>query len=165
MKLEVGKIVKSQGIKGEVKMECFLDNPQMLRGVELLYVGVNAYVVEKLRPDGMFCYVKFAGISDRNAADTLRDWTVFADKDSISLPDKRYFVSDLVGCKVVLDNGSVVGTVTDILQYGAADVFVCNGAKSVSFPFLKDLVRQVNLQSKVISLDAKRFAEVALYED
>lgn len=166
MKLEVGKIVKPQGIKGEVKLECYLDDPRMLSHTKQLYIGVNDYSVESIRPDGAFCYIKLGGIADRNAAEALRGQTVFADKDSISLPKERYFVADLVGCNVLLDDGSTVGNVADILQYGAADVFVCNNAgKTVSFPFLKDLAKQIDIQNKIIVLCAKRFVEVAVYED
>ncbi len=165
MKLKVGSVLKAQGIKGEIKLSCFLDDPAMLCGISELYVGTNSYSVEHIRPDGAFCYVKFAEIADRNAAEALRGWTVYADKNSVPLPDGRYFVEDLVGCNVVAD-GEYVGTVNNVLQYGAADVFECGGGKKkVSFPFLKDVVLSVNVERKTISVDGKRFAEVAVYED
>lgn len=166
MKLEIGRILKAQGVKGEVKIECYLDNSRMLSHLKQFYIGANSYSVESIRYDGSFCYVKFAGISDRNSAETLRGWTVFVDKDSIELPNERYFISDLVDCRVTLDDGSTVGVVREVLQYGAADVFVCdNEGTTVSFPFLKDLVKQVNIQNKSIVLRTKRFAEVVVYEN
>ena len=166
MKLEVGKVLKVQGIKGEVKISCFLDDSAMLKSVKQLYIGSNTYSVEKFRPDGAFCYVKLLGVSDRNAAEALRNWTVYADKECVTVPKDRYFITDLIDCNVVLDNGVNVGIVKDVLQYGSADVFVCsNGEKEISFPFFKDMIVEVNIERKTIVLIGKRFSEVAVYED
>ena len=166
MKLEVGKVLKAQGIKGEVKISCFLDDSAMLKGVKQLYIGSKTYTVEKLRPDGAFCYVQLFGITDRNTAEALRNWTVYADKESVSVPQDRYFISDLIDCNVVLDDGTKVGAVKEVLQYGSADVFICfDGEREISFPFLKDLIVDVNIERKTIVLKSKRFSEVAVYED
>ena len=159
-------MLKAQGIKGEVKIACYLDDASMLKGAKQLYIGSNTYTVEKFRPDGAFCYVTLGGVADRNAAEALRNWSVFADKESVAVPQNRYFIADLVDCNVLLDNGQVVGVVKDVLQYGAADVFVCfDGEKEVSFPFLNDLVKDVNIECKKIVLNSTRFGEVAVYED
>lgn len=166
MKIEIGKVLKAQGIKGEIKLACFVDDAAMLKNVKQMYIGTNAYSVAHVRCDGNFCYVSLDGVSYRNAAEALRNWTVYADKESVSLPQNRYFVDDLIGCKVSTSDGTTVGEVVDVLQYGAADVFVCSGAKGeVSFPFLNDLVLSVNVESKAIIVDAKRLGEVAVYED
>lgn len=166
MKLEIGKVIKAQGIKGEVKLACFVDDAVMLKGLKQVYIGSNTYTVEKLRPDGAFCYIQLVGVADRNAAEALRNWVVYADKESVAVPQDRYFIADLIDCCVVLDNGTTVGIVKQVLQYGSADVFVCfDGEKEVSFPFLNDLVSEVNIDCKKIILNSKRFGEVAVYED
>ncbi len=165
MKLEIGEVLKAQGIKGEIKTSCYLDSPEMLKNLKQLYIGSNSYAVRNFRTDGAFGYFLLDGINDRNAAEQLRNWTVFADKDSIVLSSDRYFVQDLLGCKVLLDDFTEVGTITDILQYGAADVIVCGGKAAVSFPFVKSLCADVNLLSKTVTVNGKAFAEVAVYED
>ena len=166
MKIEVGKVLKAQGIKGEIKISCFLDDAAMLKSVKLIYIGSNTYTVERLRPDGAFCYIYLSGITDRNAAEALRNWTVYADKECVTVPQDRYFIADLIDCKVALDDGKIIGVVKDVLQYGSADVFVChNGEKEISFPFLKDLIVEINIYRKTVVLDSKRFSEVAVYED
>ena len=166
MKIEIGKIVKAQGIKGEVKLACYVDDAAMLKTVKQLYIGSQTYTVTHFRADGAFCYVLLDGVSDRNAAEALRNWTVYADKESVSVSNGRYFIDDLVGCIVTIDNGRAVGEVKEILQNGAADVFVCScESGEVLFPFLKDLIVSVNVDSKQIVLVCKRFGEVAVYED
>lgn len=166
MKIEIGKVLKAQGIKGELKISCFLDDSSMLKSVKQLYIGSNTYPVSKLRCDGAVCYALLEGIADRNTAESLRNWTVFADKEAVTVPQDRYFISDLVDCVVVLDDGSKIGTIREVLQYGSADVFVCdNDGKAVSFPFLKDLVKDISIERKTVVLSGKRFGEVAVYED
>ena len=166
MKLEVGKVLKAQGIKGEIKLQCYLDDSAMLADIKELYIGSVSYAVEKIRPDGAFCYVLLRGISDRNLAEAMRNKTVFADRDCIDIPKNRYFIADLIDCKAVLDDGREVGIVREVLQYGSADVFVCSdGAREVSFPFLNDLVVKVDTGKKVLILNSRRFEEVAVYEN
>lgn len=163
--IKIGKILKAQGIKGEVKVSCLLDDSAMLADVKHMYINDKPFTVKQFRSDGKFFYVRFAEVADRNAAENLRDWTLFCHKSQLPLPEQRYFVEDVVGCNVVLSDGTIVGSVAQVLQYGAADVFVCNGSKQVSFPFLKDLVVSVDIANRRIVVDKQRFAEVALYED
>lgn len=165
MKIEIGKITKAQGIKGEVKLLCYVDDAKMLKSVTTVYIGQNSHKVLKCRPDGNFCYLLLEGISDRNTAESLREWAVYADKESVTLQEGRYFIEDLIGCMVVLTDGTKIGKVADILQYGAADVYMCEGERNVSFPFLKDLVVSVDIDRQLITLDEKRFEEVCVYED
>ncbi len=165
MKIEIGKITKAQGIKGEVKLLCYVDDAQMLKTIKIVYIGQNSYKVLKYRPDGNFCYLLLDGITDRNTAESMREWIVYADKESVQLDEGRYFIEDLIGCNVILSNGNTVGKVVDILQYGAADVYVCQGERNVSFPFLKDLVLSVDVQKQLITLCEKRFEEVCVYDD
>lgn len=166
MKIEIGKVLKAQGIKGEIKLACFVDDAAMLKGVKQVYIGTTTYAVGHIRCDGAFCYILLDGVKDRNTAELLRNWTVYADKENVILPKNRYFIDDLLGCRVSTNEGVSVGEVTSVLQYGAADVFVCKADKGeVSFPFLNDLVLNVNVERKAITVDAKRFGEVAVYED
>lgn len=166
MKITVGKVLKAQGIGGEVKASCALDSPEMLKNIKKMYLGNIPHDVAKIRCDGNFFYVRFADIRDRNGAEEIRGYQISCEKDDLQPGDGRYFIGDVLGCGVILDDGSFVGEVADVLQYGAADVYVCkNGEKEISFPFLKDLVLQVNIGSRRIVLNSKRFAEVALYED
>lgn len=158
--------MKAQGIKGELKLSCYLDNAEMLKNVKQFYIGNCAHNVEKIRVDGTFVYVAFADVTDRNTAENYRGWDVYCEKDAVALPKDRYFVSDVLGCKVSLSDGTQIGQVTDILQYGAADVYVVKGEMGeVSFPLLKDLIVSVSVQTKNIVLDAERFKEVSVVNE
>lgn len=166
MKIEIGRVLKAQGIRGELKLGCSVDSADMLTKVKTMYIDGRTYEVSRFRGNGSFCFVTLDGVATRNDAEELRNKVVYADKEQVKLAPDRYFVEDLVGCEV-LTNGKIVGKVSDLLQYGAADVFVCDGVdgKGFSFPFLKDVVSAVDIVGKQITVDEKRFAEVVVYED
>ena len=158
--------MKAQGIKGELKISCLLDDAEMLKNIKQLYVGNNAHTVVKIRADGAFFYASFADITDRNTAENYRGWDVYCDKDAVNLPSDRFFISDILGCRVTLTDGTQVGEVVDVLQYGAADVYVVKGdSGEVSFPMLKEMIVSVNVQTKSIILNAQRFKEVSVYNE
>lgn len=94
-----------------------------------------------MRFDGGFVYLKVAGIEDRTAAESLKDAFIEIDRiNAVELDEGSYFISDIVGCKVFTDDGTEIGKVTDVSQYGAADVYtVSDGRRTVRFPFLKNL--------------------------
>lgn len=166
MKLLVGRILKAQGIKGEIKLSCFLDSAEMLKNIKQFYIGNRIHNVEKFRADGSFCYARFTDITDRNTAENYRGWDVYCEKEDVVLPKDRFFVSDVLGCKVTLSDGTSIGEVIDVLQYGAADVYVVKSALGeVSFPMLKDLIVSVNVQAKNIVLSAERFKEVSVVNE
>ena len=166
MKLEIGKILKAQGINGEVKLGVSVDDAALLKGITRAYIDGREYEVKKVRTGGEFAFLLLDGVATRNDAEELRNKTVYADKQQIALKKERYFVDDLVGCDLVCGDENI-GSVVDLLQYGAADVFVCKAAdgKEFSFPFLKDVVAGVNVEAKIIYVEAKRFGEVVVYED
>lgn len=166
MKIFVGKILKAQGIRGEVKASCSLSDSAMLKNVQTLFLKNTPHRVAKIRSDGDFFYVLFDDVHDRNSAEDLRGIDIFCEKYDLQVGDGAYFVEDIVGSNVNLTDGTCVGVVTDVLQNGAADVFVCqNGTREVLFPFLKTLVVSVDIDNKIVLLDAKRFAEVVSDEN
>ena len=147
-------------------MDCYLDSPSMLTNVKWLYLGMQRHEVVRIRPAGRFFYAQFADICDRTCADTYKDFDVFAEKEDLTLEEGKYFLQDVLGCVVYLDDGTVVGEVCDVAQYGAADVYTtCKDGKEISFPFLKTLVESVNVSAKRIVLFKQRFQEVAVIQD
>ena len=166
MKIEVGKVLKAQGIKGELKLSCFLDDPKMLLSIKKLYLGIQLHYVQSVRVNGQFFYVLFKDIADRNTAETYQNKAVFADKEDVKLEEGRYYVDDLLSCIVVLDDQTVVGKVIEIEQYGSADVYTTkNGNVVTSFPFLKDMIVSVDVDAKQIVLKKQRFDEVMVVQD
>lgn len=167
-KIIIGQISKPQGIKGEVKVnpltgditrflklkEIYLENesnPRAVRGCRIASNSVLMYI---------------DGILTRNDAELARGKNISIDKtDAIPLKEGEYFISDIIGCKIYGDN-VYLGTVTEVLSYGAADVYQAEKeGKKFMFPFIKALNANVDIKNKTITLDKQRFSEVASYED
>ena len=107
------------------------------------------------------------GIADRNGAETLRGKFLCVDRDSaVKLEEGRYFVVDLIGCKVITDTGVDFGVVTDLTE-AKTDYFTISTTDNriARFPFLKDLVLNVDVQNKSITVKEKRLNEVCVYEN
>jgi len=159
-RIVVGKIAKPQGIKGEVKLQCYVDAPEGFLRIREVYVGENLMHVSRARTVGADVFLSLEGVSDRNAAELLRDLEVSVPRDKAdALKTGEWFVSDLVGLRVVCE-GEEMGTVVDVLQYGAADIFDVRGAKNYLVPFLKALVLSIDLEAGVMQVDKAKWREV-----
>jgi len=167
-KFFIGKIVKAQGIKGEVKIKSDCGDLSIIKGLKYLILKNQNIAVKSMRINGEFAYVLFSTIADRNQAEELVGLEVYADESNIQLDDDSYFVNDMIDSMVELDDGQKIGFVKEIMQTSkkSAEIYVVKTQKgNVLFPFLKDLVVSFDKDSKLLILDSKRFAEVSLYED
>ena len=165
-KILIGKIIKPQGIKGELKVLPICDSPEVLKNVKVFYIDGEEFTPVSVRiADGV--YVVFKGIADRNKAELFRDKELFVDRDEIPVPENKWFISDIISCKIFDENGNFIGTVKDVSTRGSTDFITAAGAdcKTVQFPFLKDLVKSVDIEEKKIVVSKGRFEEVAFYED
>ncbi len=162
MRLLVGKVSKAQGVKGELKVHCMLDDASQLEGVTQLYISNTSRKVLKFRAQHNVFFVLLEGIGDRNNAETYRDWEIFADKECINLPENSYFLQDLLQCTVYTNDGAQLGRVVDISQYGSADVYTvaCADGGTKSFPWLKDIIISVDIDMCKILLDKDKLAYV-----
>ena len=164
--ITIGKIVKPQGIKGELKVLPMLDSAETFCSLKRIFVdGEELKILSARVADGVYLALK--GIADRNAAETYRNKFVSAMREDIDLPEGRWFVSDVLGCGVFLDDGSSLGIVTDITTRGGTDVYTVSSpnGKTVAFPLLKTLIVSVDIAARKMILKADKLAEVALYED
>lgn len=163
--IEIGRILKPQGIKGEVKVLPITFDVNRFKGLKSLLIDDEEYSVKsvKIREDGV--YISFEGIGDRNDAEGLRNKYLCVTKDqAVELPKDCWFIADLLGCKVWDDAGLELGTVSDVLQNGCADVYCLDGGK-VMFPALKNLLKSVDTDTKRIVVDSAVLNEVAVYEN
>lgn len=163
----IGVIVKPQGIKGEVKVQPYIDDAVRFNTLKKVFIDNSEYMIEKVRISGNDLFLKFYGINDRNTSEIYRNKEIMLPRSSLDQPEEgRHLICDLIDSKVVA-GGEEIGILTDILQHGAADVYVVTSKDGVTvmFPALKDLITEINIAGKRITLDSKRFQEVAVYED
>ena len=131
----VGKIVAPQGIRGEVRVQSFAENPvdfkKMVIKSNRFSDGDFKFV--RVVPNSNVVIAKIRGIDDRNTAETLRGTELFVARDALpDLSDNEYYQADLIGFDVVRD-GKKIGTVECFQNYGAGDIIEMDNGQMVSF--------------------------------
>ena len=165
--IRIGLIVKPQGIRGEVKVQPLTDDINRYKNLKEVIIDDKNYRVTSAVIGGGTVFLSLFGVSDRNVAETFRGKYIYVTRENaIPLEEGRYFIFDIVGCNVFTDDGQEVGQVTDVFS-SRTDVFTvkCKDGRTLRFPFLKDLVQEVDVVNKKITVSGKRLLEVSCYEN
>lgn len=162
--LLIGKVLRPRGLKGEMKLEIYSSDPHWLTGYcgDVLIQG-KAFRVQKFAHEGAFGYITLDGVDTAEQAERLRDKEVYARRDDLPAPkDGEHYIVDILGLDVVVA-GEVIGSIVDVAQYGSADVYTVNTANGqLSFPALKALILEIDLDKGVMKLDAALFERVVV---
>ncbi len=123
-KFKLGQITSAVGLKGEVKVYPYTDYKERFEELTWLYIENEKVNIEKVRYQGDLAIIKFAGINDRNEAEAARQKYLFIDRENArKLPKDTYYIADLLGLLVLDENGQQVGTLVDIIQNTAQDLY------------------------------------------
>ena len=170
--LQIGEIVRPQGIRGEVKLRAMTSDPGRYARLETVYLLENgSYRAVRVlggRAQQGFAYLKLEGVNDRNQAEALRGRADFVDRaHAIELGEDENFVCDLIGLQAVDTQGAPLGTLRDVLTPNAVcDVYVFDTPRGeLMIPALRRVVREVDLDAGRIVLDEGVLTEVAVWED
>lgn len=143
--LETGEIVSTHGIHGEVKVLPWADSPEFLLQFGTFYIGGKPYAVETSRVHKTCVLAKLAGVDTPEQATLLRGKTVSIDRTGLELPEGTVFIADLIGCRVLDEDGGELGVLQDVLTMPASDVYVVQGERRYMIPAVKEFVREVNV--------------------
>ena len=164
---KIGLIVKPQGIKGELKVQPLTDDINRFKNLKEVLIDDKNYRVGSAKIGGNTVFLSLFGINDRNTAETFRGKFLCVKRENaVALEEGRYFISDIIGCKVITDENVCVGEIVDVFS-SRTDVLTvkCENGRIMRFPFLKDLVKSVDVLGKEFIVFAKRLSEVSCYED
>jgi len=155
----LGVIVGAQGVRGEVRIKTFTENPMDVDaygpvtdepGAKTLRLSVRGQAkgVVVARVDG---------VSDRNAAEALKGTMLYVSRDRLPEPEdaETFYHADLVGLAARAPDGGPLGQVVAVFDHGAGDILDIRGAdgKLASVPFTKAAVPQVNLTEGYLVVD------------
>ena len=126
--IDAGRIVNTHGVRGEVKIEVWLDSPEMLAACRRLFIGNAERRILASREHQGFLIAALEGIGDMNAAMALKGRTVRIYRGDAKLPEGGYFLQDLLGASVRNEDGTPVGTLSDILERPASNIYVVTDA-------------------------------------
>lgn len=170
--IQIGEIVRPQGIRGEVKLRAMCSDPAYYARLESVFLSEGgAYVprrVLKGRCQGGFAVLQLEGVQDRNAAEALRGRGVYVDRaHAMELGEDENLICDLIGLRAEDTQGRAIGTLRDVLRPNAiCDVYVFDTPRGeMMIPALKRVVARVEVDAGRIVLDEQALSEVAVWQD
>lgn len=158
----VGKIVNTQGIKGELRIISSTDFPE-----ERYKKGATLYIehpslkeklpvtVQSHRLHKNFHLLKFEGYSNINDVEKFKGGELYIPEEDLQeLDEGEYYYHEIIGCDVFTEEGELIGKVKEILSPGANDVWVVKrkGKKDVLIPYIESVVKDVNPKEKKITI-------------
>lgn len=150
--MEGGKIVNTHGIRGEVKIQPWCDSAEFLCEFDVYYIDEKPVQVQSARVHKGCVLAKLEGVSDINAAMSLKNKVISVDRSGLSLPEGQYFISDLLGLSVVTEDGTMIGKIKDVLNLPANDVYVVQGAQEYMIPVVHEFVLNVDLNQQKVTV-------------
>jgi len=151
--IAVGQIINTHGVHGELKVYPLTDDIRRFRKLDHVIIdGEEKKVVWcKLQADKVI--LKLEGIdSIEQARKLMEKYVEVKREDAVKLPEGSFFIADLIGCTVYDANGKNLGVIADVIKTGSNDVYWIKEGTELLIPALKDIVLEVDLNSRRITI-------------
>jgi 16S rRNA processing protein RimM len=156
-RIRVARIGAAHGIRGEVKLWPFTQDPMAVAGYGPLETedGARRFEIESLRQAKDHLVARIAGVNDRDAAEQLTNLDLFMPRERLPDIDEEdtFYYADLVGLSAVTADGATLGTVTAVHNFGAGDIIEiapAEGGAPLMLSFTEAAVPKVDLKAKQI---------------
>ena len=157
--LEIGQIVNTFGIKGQIKVKPFTDDIKRFDNLKEVYVEKNntkkKYEIEEVKYHKDMVLIKFKSIETVEQAEKLKNSYITISRDSAEeLEEDRYYIVDLLGLEVYTDEQILLGILEDIFNTGSNDIYVVKSSdgKQILLPAIKDVVKNIDIENKKITV-------------
>ena len=151
--LQVGVITTTHGIRGEVKVFPTTDDPRRFEELPSILLDTGKELCElemqRVKYFKQFVILKFRDVHDINEIEPYKGKSLYVTRDmAVPLEENEYYIADLIGMDVFLEDGSLFGRIKDVLETGANDVYIVQTQeKEVLIPAIKDCILQVDVES------------------
>ncbi len=158
-RIYVARIGAAHGTSGEVRLWSFTADPKAVRNYGPLETadGAMSFEIEALRPAKDFFVARFAGVTDRDTAERLRNTDLFVPRQRLPVPpDEEFYHADLIGLAAESINGAAFGTVLDVHNFGAGDILEiapAAGGETLLLPFTRSVVPIIDIAAARIIVD------------
>ena len=162
--IEIAKILKPQGIKGEVKAMPLTNVLAVFNLLKNCVVGQKTMNVEHISVRQGYVYIKFDEIKTRNDAENYRNQTIKVEKELLeSAKDSEDFlIDDLIGMVLHDEKGEIIGQIIDVINYGSSDIFIIEkDGRSYQVPYVEDVFKRENDH---LVVDSEKIKEVMVWE-
>ena len=155
----LGRFGRPHGVKGEVRLQSFTADPLAIAGYGPLASadGLRSFSLSA-RAAGDMLIARVEGVASREAAEALNGLELFAPRERLPAPaeDDEFLMEDLVGCRAERADGTLMGTVIDVPNYGAGDLLDIKrqgGGASVLMPFTRAFAPLVDIEGGRVVID------------
>lgn len=153
--LQVGVITSTHGVRGEVKVFPTTDDPARFKKLKQVILDDGKQQIDLEIASVKFfknmVILKFKGIDNINDVEKYRRATLLVTRENaVPLAENEYFIADLIGLSAVSDEGEELGTITDVLQTGANDVYVVTTPQKeeILVPAIRECILAVDLDAR-----------------
>lgn len=157
--LRVGVISSTHGVRGEVKVFPTTDDPNRFLDLErvIMETGKEQKLLEiqGVKFFKQFVILKFKGIDNINDIERYKGCELYVSReDAVPLEEDEYYIADLIGMKVVLEDGKEFGTLKDVMETGANDVYVIDSKEhgEVLIPAIMDCVLDIDVEEQLMTI-------------
>ena len=150
--IEAGRIVNTHGVAGEVKIEVWLDSPQLLKRCGRVFLDGRELAIRSGKIQKQFLIAKLDGVEDVNTAMALKGRVVEIARDDARLPKGAFFLRDILGASVVDEEGREIGKLTDVLERPASNIYVVQGETEHLIPAVPAFVLNTDADAGVITV-------------
>ena len=142
--IEAGEIVTTHGVRGEVKVLCWLDDPEMLCEFDRCRIDGKEYEMHQVRVQKTCNLVKLQGIDTMEAAQAMRGKTVELYREDID--DEVIFAAELIGMEVFAQD-KCIGKIKEVLDYPGNSVYVVRGEHEYMIPAVKQFILDTDMDA------------------
>ena len=155
----IGVITSTHGLKGEVKVFPTTDDVNRFRTLKNCYIRTKTGDIPVEKKTCKFfknmVILSFDGFDDINKIEKYKGCELYVTReDAVPLEEDEFYIVDVIGAEVMEDNGNRLGTLVDVLQTAANEVFVVQmeDGKEVLLPVIKDCVLDIDTENKIIQV-------------
>lgn len=151
----IGKIVNTHGVKGEVKIYPYTDDVNKFVDFDHLYVEDQKIIIDTVRIHKNMALVKFKGYSNMDQVLPLMNKNVFIDRNEVDDGGDGHYIVDLIGCEIVDETGHLIGVLVDVLQNTSQDLYQIKRADNGTdfyLPVVDEFVKDIDLENRTIKV-------------
>ena len=157
--LQVGVISSTHGVRGEVKVFPTTDDVTRFRQLKKVYLDTGREMlpleIQNVKFFKQFAILKFKGIDNINDIEKYRGKSLMIDReDAVDLDEDEYFIADMIGMKVYTEDGSEFGTLKDVMETGANDVYIIDSLEhgEVLIPAIRECILDVDMDEECMTI-------------
>lgn len=158
--LLLGEILRPHGIRGELRIRLLTEYPERISQLETVYVGegvddpnAKPYHVEHMRMHQGYGLLQLREIQDRNLAERMRQLFVMVGiEHAVPLEEGEFYLYQLIGLEVQTEDGEVLGTLVEVIETGANDVYVVDSERygDVLIPVLDSTIIRTDIDAGLL---------------